>query len=153
MHGRACCPAEHEGISLRRSRFNDKQRAFVTMPKGHFVQSIKLRLEYILSVGKTKIVVSCMRMAAYQKALWNAQEALCHGEQQMLAACRHSLAHGPLLTLRYILPYLPWQDSSVQKELQAWLQSLLQKLTQAMQMTLPPLARPEDANMGNICPC
>lgn len=30
-------------------------------------------------------------------------------EEDFGAACRHSLAHGNLLSLRYLIPNIPWQ--------------------------------------------
>ena len=33
-------------------------------------------------------------------------------QEDFAAACRHSLAHGNLLSLRYIIPDVPWQACS-----------------------------------------
>ncbi|KAK9830799.1 hypothetical protein WJX74_007694 [Apatococcus lobatus] len=76
------------------------------------------------------------------------QEGLRAGEEDLLTACKSSLAHGPLLTLRYVMPHLPWHLSSLKHMLQVWLSRLLESLERAMHMTLPPLARPQEANMG-----
>ena len=81
------------------------------------------------------------------------QVAIRDGEQDLLTTCKRSLAHGPLLALRYILPYLPWYAERLRAALHSWLSELLEWLERAMYLTLPPLARPQEANMGKACTC
>jgi Putative death-receptor fusion protein (DUF2428) len=70
------------------------------------------------------------------------------GEADLTAASRESLAHGPLLALRYILPAVPWiallSDPESQSSTQAIAERLLTALKRLIDLVLPILSTPEE---------
>jgi hypothetical protein len=70
------------------------------------------------------------------------------GEADLTAASRESLAHGPLLALRYILPFVPWvallSDPESQSSTQAIADRLLIALKRLNNLVLPILSMPEE---------
>lgn len=69
-------------------------------------------------------------------------------EQDFTAACRHSLAHGNLLSLRYLVPDLPWQAAAVSParlaQMQQWISRLFSLLVRAAETALRPLSVPQE---------
>ena len=74
-------------------------------------------------------------------------------EEDLYQSCRHSLAHGVLLLLRYLAPLVPWHaaaddDQGQGVAIRPWLQGLLQLLKQATDLVLQPLSKPQESNIG-----
>jgi hypothetical protein len=76
------------------------------------------------------------------------QTDVVEAEQDFAAACRHSLAHGNLLTLRYLTPDLPWQAAMSSPagvlQLRRWIERLFSLLMRAAESALRPLAVPQE---------
>jgi thyroid adenoma-associated protein len=68
------------------------------------------------------------------------KESVIAGQRDMLAACRTSLAHGPLLVLRYLIPEVPW-DATCRglhaAATRANVARLLQLVTDVVDLVLP----------------
>ena len=66
-------------------------------------------------------------------------------EDLQWAACQQSLAHGTLLTLRYLVLAAPWRDvmesQGVAQALRQWVAQLLETLLVATDLVLPHLAQ------------
>lgn len=73
-------------------------------------------------------------------------------EEDFEAACRHGLSHGKLLSLRYLIPDIPWHlmHSTAQhtERLQTWIQRLIALSLRAAQSALPPLSTPQETGVG-----
>ncbi len=69
-------------------------------------------------------------------------------EEDFAAACRHSLAHGNLLSLRYLVPDVPWQTARASparmRQVQLWIARLLALLLRAAETALQPLSAPQE---------
>ena len=81
------------------------------------------------------------------------------GDKDLYQSCRHSLAHGVLLLLRYLAPLVPWHaaaaavDQGQAVAIRPWLQGLLQLLKQAAELVLQPLSKPQESNIGQHPDC
>jgi hypothetical protein len=81
---------------------------------------------------------------------WKADQQLDLARRDLAAACRHGLAHGPLLAVRYACDGLPWADAAAGEgaaELRTWVTDLLELLQRVAAVALPPLAR-QDQNVA-----
>ena len=69
-------------------------------------------------------------------------------EEDFAAACRHSLAHGNLLSLRYLVPDIPWQICKASparvRQMQAWISRVLSLLLRAAETAQHPLSTPQE---------
>ena len=69
-------------------------------------------------------------------------------EEDFAAACRHSLAHGNLLSLRYLVPDIPWQAAKASparvRQMQAWIARILSLLLRAAETAQHPLSTPQE---------
>lgn len=82
------------------------------------------------------------------------QETLAAAKHDLAAACRLGLAHGLLVTLRYLAPSIPWRHaSSLQSSdsLQAWMTRLLSLLVEAGKVAMPVLCHPRAGFGGEAC--
>lgn len=80
-------------------------------------------------------------------------------EEDFAAACRHSLAHGNLLSLRYLVPDIPWQAAKAHpprlRQMQAWIARVLSLLLRAAETAQHPLSTPQEtmASAPLLLPC
>ncbi|GLC36743.1 hypothetical protein PLESTB_000787500 [Pleodorina starrii] len=72
--------------------------------------------------------------------------------EDLAAACRRSLAHGPLLLLRYVVEDVPWGEvGSTREGLAAaagWAARALAAAEAIVELALPVLSRPQERNVG-----
>ena len=72
--------------------------------------------------------------------------------EDFAAACQHSLAHGNLLSLRYLVPDIPWQAAKGSQPrlqlMQRWIRRLLALLLGAAETALEPLSVPQETTYG-----
>ena len=80
------------------------------------------------------------------------QAEVIESEENFEQACRHGLSHGKLLSLRYLIPDIPWhvlQSTAEGKErLQAWMHRLVGLALRAASSALPPLSTPQETGLG-----
>lgn len=80
------------------------------------------------------------------------QAEVVESEESFEQACRHGLSHGKLLSLRYLIPDIPWHtmqstaDSTAR--LRAWIQRLIRLALRAASSALPPLSTPQETGLG-----
>ncbi|BDA45482.1 probable thyroid adenoma-associated protein homolog [Coccomyxa sp. Obi] len=92
----------------------------------------------------------CFQAAvAHLQSLADCLEAdVKESEEDFAAACRHSLAHGNLLSLRYLVPDIPWQISKASparvRQMQAWISRVLSLLLRAAETAQHPLSTPQE---------
>ncbi|GIL79887.1 hypothetical protein Vretifemale_9023, partial [Volvox reticuliferus] len=72
--------------------------------------------------------------------------------EDLAAACRRSLAHGPLLLLRYVVEDVPWAAVGASREGLAaaagWAAGALAAAEALVDVALPVLSRPQERNVG-----
>ena len=77
---------------------------------------------------------------------------MTESEEKFEQACRHGLSHGKLLSLRYLIPDIPWhilQSTAESRErLQAWIHCLIGLALRAASSALPPLSTPQETGLG-----
>ena len=80
------------------------------------------------------------------------QAEVIESEGNFEQACRHGLSHGKLLSLRYLVPDIPWHalqataDSTAR--LRAWIQRLIRLALRAASAALQPLSTPQETGLG-----
>ena len=77
---------------------------------------------------------------------------MAEAEDDFEQACQHGLSHGTLLSLRYLIPDIPWHlmQNAVQhvERLCAWIQRLIKLALQAATSALQPLSTPQETGPG-----
>lgn len=82
------------------------------------------------------------------------------GEKDLSAASHHCIAHGSLLSLRYVLSEVPWAAiarqpargaADMRPRFKALLQSIFQAVRRVAAATLPVLALYEETYLGAPC--
>lgn len=77
---------------------------------------------------------------------------MAEAEEDFEQACQHGLSHGTLLSLRYLIPDIPWHlmQSAVQhaERLCAWIQRLIKLALRAATSALQPLSTPQETGPG-----
>lgn len=89
------------------------------------------------------------------------QAEVIEAEDNFEQACRHGLSHGKLLSLRYLIPDIPWHAMQSATEsaarLKAWMQRLISLALRAASSALQPLSTPQETGLGMctalICNC
>ena len=80
------------------------------------------------------------------------QAEVVESEENFEQACRHALSHGKLLSLRYLIPDIPWHTMQSTAEstarLKAWIQRLIRLAVRAGSSALPPLSMPQETGLG-----
>jgi len=90
-------------------------------------------------------------IAMLRSLCWKAEQQVDLATLDLAAACRHGLAHGPLLAIRYACEGLPWAAAAAAAggdgtQLRAWVGELLELLKRVASVATPPLAR-QDQNV------
>ena len=86
------------------------------------------------------------------------QADVSHAEQDLESASKHCIAHGSLLSLRYVFSELPWaaiarEDShGCQKRFKNTLARILVLVARVAKVTLPVLALYQDTYLGKTLP-
>lgn len=84
------------------------------------------------------------------------QADVSHAEQDLEAASRHCIAHGSLLSLRYVFAELPWdaiarQDfNNCEAGFRAALTKVSDLISRVAKVTLPVLALYQDTYLGKV---
>lgn len=81
------------------------------------------------------------------------EHAVQAAQHDMYTACRSSLAHGPLLAIRYIVAHIPWGlycklDINTAQHAAGLISRLIFLTTATADLVIPVLSTPEESNVG-----